>query len=145
MFIYLDNSALNRPFDDQKQPRIWLETLALSLILQMVEAGEIDLVKSPVHFMENDESPFVLRRQWVEHCLHLARREAGLDESVKSRARDLQRAGLKPLDALHVSCAEAAGGSHFLTCDDRLIRRYAGKIAVLNPLDFVLELNRQTL
>ena len=42
MLVYLDNSALNRPFDDQTQPRIWLETLAVSLILQMTEAGEID-------------------------------------------------------------------------------------------------------
>ena len=47
MLVYLDNSALNRPFDDRTQPRIWLETLALSLILQMTEAGEIDLIKSP--------------------------------------------------------------------------------------------------
>ena len=145
MLVYLDNSALNRPFDDQKQPRIWLETLALSLILQMTEAGEIDLIKSPIHFLENDQSLVVLRRQWVEHCLHLARNDAKLDESVKSRANELQRGGLKPLDALHVACAETAGASHFLTCDDRLIRRYAGKIAVLNPLDFVLQLSQQKL
>jgi predicted nucleic acid-binding protein len=28
----------------------------------------------------------------------------------------------KALDALHLACAEAAGATHFLTCDDRLIR-----------------------
>lgn len=143
MLIYLDNSVLNRPFDDQRQPRIWLETLALSLILQMAEAGEIDLTKSPFHFLENNQSPFPVRRRWVEQCLRLARSEAELNESVKSRANDLQRGGLKPLDALHIACAEAAGVSHFLTCDDRLVRRYAGKIAVLNPLDFVLQLSQQ--
>jgi len=44
--LYLDNSVLNRPYDDQRQPRIWLETLALSIILQMAEAGEVELVKS---------------------------------------------------------------------------------------------------
>jgi len=38
--VYLDTSVYNRPFDDQTQPRIWLETLALVLILQMIEAGE---------------------------------------------------------------------------------------------------------
>ena len=65
MLVYLDNSALNRPFDDQKQPRIWLETLALSLVLQMTEAGEIDLIKSPIHVLENNQSPFIVRRQWV--------------------------------------------------------------------------------
>jgi hypothetical protein len=34
--IYIDTSVYNRPFDDQAQPRIWLETLSLSKILQMV-------------------------------------------------------------------------------------------------------------
>lgn len=145
MLVYLDNCTLNRPFDDQTQPRIWLETLALSLILQMTEAGEIDLLKSPIHFLENDESPFPVRRQWVEHCLRLARAEAKLDEPMKARAHDLQRAGLKPLDALHVACAETGGAGHFLTCDDRLVRGYAGRIAVLNPLDFVLHLSQQKL
>ena len=145
MLVYLDNSTLNRPFDDQTQPRIWLETLALSLILQMTEAGEIDLIKSPIHFLENNQSRLVVRRQWVEHCIHLARNEATLDDTVKSRANELQSGGLKPLDALHVACAETAGVSHFLTCDDRLIRRYAGKIGVLNPLNFVLQLSQQQL
>ena len=75
----------------------WLETLAVSLILQMTEAGEIELIKSPVHFLENSQSPLMMRRRWVEHCIHLARNEAKLDETVKARAHDLQRGGLKPL------------------------------------------------
>lgn len=24
VLLYLDNSVLNRPFDDQRQPRVWL-------------------------------------------------------------------------------------------------------------------------
>ncbi len=28
MKVYLDTSVYNRPFDDQTQPRIWLETMA---------------------------------------------------------------------------------------------------------------------
>ena len=34
MKIYLDACCLNRPFDDQRQPRIRLEAEAISLILQ---------------------------------------------------------------------------------------------------------------
>ena len=54
MRIYLDNSVLNRPFDDQKQPRVWLETLCFVLVLQMVEKGEIELIRSP--FQDRDEA-----------------------------------------------------------------------------------------
>ncbi|GAX34578.1 hypothetical protein NIES3585_05790 [Nodularia sp. NIES-3585] len=46
--VYLDTSIYNRPFDDQIQPKIFLETQAVILILQMVEAQLIKLVSSSV-------------------------------------------------------------------------------------------------
>jgi hypothetical protein len=46
--VYLDTSIYNRPFDDQTQPKIFLETQAVILILQMVEARIIELVSSSV-------------------------------------------------------------------------------------------------
>jgi len=138
VIVYLDNSALNRPFDDQKQARIWLETLALSVILQLIETGAVEAVRSPAQDLENSENPFALRQQWVDKCLRLARRAVALDATVKTRALDCERQGLKPLDALHVASAERAGVTHFLTCDDRLQRRYSGTMIVLNPVDFVL-------
>ena len=52
--IYLDTSVYNRPFDDQTQPRIWLETLAFAVILQMVESGRLELVSSSVLKYENN-------------------------------------------------------------------------------------------
>ena len=40
MRIYLDNCALNRPFDDRSQERIRLETEAIIVILSRVERRE---------------------------------------------------------------------------------------------------------
>jgi hypothetical protein len=45
--IYLDVCALCRPFDDQAQIRIRLETEAVQLILSYVKSGDLDLVISP--------------------------------------------------------------------------------------------------
>jgi predicted nucleic acid-binding protein len=118
MLLYLDNSVLNRPFDDQRQPRIWLETLSFSLVLTLIEAGEVQLVHSPIHDLENSRNPFSLRRQWVERCLGLARSNVTLSDLIKVRAEALEQAGLKALDALHVACAEAAGAERFLTCQN---------------------------
>ena len=72
MKIYLDTSVYNRPFDDQTQPRIWLETLALALILQLVEAGEATLVNSSVLEFENSKNPFSLRQDWMARWLQQA-------------------------------------------------------------------------
>jgi hypothetical protein len=56
--VYLDTSVDTRPFDDQTQPRIWLETLALVVILQLIEAGEVEWVSSAVVAYENSRHPF---------------------------------------------------------------------------------------
>ena len=37
--IYLDNCVYNRPFDDQSQRRIFLETIAFITLLELVEKG----------------------------------------------------------------------------------------------------------
>ncbi|WP_242045439.1 MULTISPECIES: hypothetical protein [unclassified Calothrix] len=58
--VYLDTSVYNRPFDDQTQPKIFLETQAIILILQMVEARLIELVSSSVLDYENSRNPFVI-------------------------------------------------------------------------------------
>ena len=139
MKIYLDNSVYNRPFDDQTQPRIWLETLALSLILQMISSKDLKLVSSSVVAYENVRNPFPERREWVENCLVLAEYNQPVNEEIRNRARELEKQGLDPEDAIHLMCAEAAGVDYFLTCDDRTVRHYRGeKVRVLNPVEFVL-------
>lgn len=127
----------NRPFDDQMQPRIWLETLSLVVILQMVEAGKVELTGSSVVEYENSRNPFSIRKQWVIRCLGLITHSQKVNEEIRKRATILEREGLKAIDALHVACAEATGNEYFLTCDDRVIRRYKGAMNVVNPVDFV--------
>ena len=140
MLLYLDNSVLNRPFDDQRQPRVWLETLSFSLTLTLIESGEATLVRSPIHNLENDRNPFPLRQQWVEKCLRWAAITISFDSAIKTRAQFHEQNGLKPLDALHLASAESAATDRFLTCDDRLIRRYSGQMVVQNPITFITSL-----
>ena len=107
----------------------------------MVEAGSLELVTSSVLEYENNRNPFRLRRNWVARCSGLASVHHEVDEDIKGRAEELEQQGLKAIDALHVACAEAAGSEYFLTCDDRLVRRYQGeKLRVLNPVDFVVRI-----
>jgi predicted nucleic acid-binding protein len=139
--IYLDTSVFNRPFDDQTQPRIWLETLAFSIILQMVESETALLITSTVIDYETGRNPHRLGRIWVKKVMALSAEHQLVDPSIKQRAIILEQSGLTPLDALHLACAETAGSDYFVTCDDRLINRYQRidrqELVVCNPTEFI--------
>ncbi len=138
MKVYLDTSVYKRPFDQQEHPRIWLETLAFGVILQMVTEGEIDLVASEVVEYENSRNPVALRRAWMDRCLGLAKYRIAMSHDILNRAKALEAQGIGGLDSLHLACAETGGAIHFLTCDDRVVERYAGSLKVQNPVDYVV-------
>jgi len=141
--IYLDNSVLNRPYDDQKQPRVWLETICFVLILQMIEKGEAELIRSAFHILENNESRATERREWVEACLNLSSQTSRITNEMEQRAVTLAKTGLKPLDAAHLASAETASADFFVTCDDKLIRKYHGSLRALTPPELVLTLTKE--
>jgi predicted nucleic acid-binding protein len=139
--VYLDTSIYNRPFDDQTQPKIHLETQGVILILQMVEARLIELVSSSVLEYENNRNPWILAQEAMKRYLQMAGIKQRVDKTIKQRAEQLEGIGIKAVDALHVACAEAANSDYFLTCDKRLINRCVGlPVKTLNPVDFILEI-----
>ena len=71
--LYLDNSAMNRPFDDQSQPRIAAETQGLVSILEMINSGQVALITSTVVAFENARNSFPPRKRWVEQISKLAK------------------------------------------------------------------------
>ena len=51
--------------------------------------------------------------------------------------------GIKGLDALHLACAERLKADYFVTCDDRIIRKYTGTIVVVNPVELTMQVLQQ--
>jgi predicted nucleic acid-binding protein len=142
--VYLDTSIYNRPFDNQTQPKIFLETQAIILILQMVEARLIELVSSSVLEYENSRNPFVVNQQSMERYLQIATLRVLVDENIRNRAEQLQQLGIKSIDALHVACAEASQSDYFITCDRILINRCQNlSLIVINPNNFVFEVENE--
>ncbi|MHC5722065.1 MAG: hypothetical protein ACYTX0_61130, partial [Nostoc sp.] len=60
--IYLDVCCLNRPFDDQSQERVRLESEAIRLILERIVSGEWSWVGSEVLIDEVGQTPDPDRR-----------------------------------------------------------------------------------
>jgi predicted nucleic acid-binding protein len=125
--VYLDMCSLKRPFDDQRQPRVREEAAAVAAIVARAEAGEVALVRSPAHLVENDANPREDRRLAAALWIDGAAVTVPLDAEVEVRAGELVALGARPLDALHVAFAERAGARWFVTCDDELLK-LAGRL-----------------
>src|SRR5438477_9384557 len=137
MRTYLDMCCLKRPFDDQSQPRIHLESEAV-LALLAAAGDKVEFLRSSALDLENAQNPLVQRaakvRLWLEGLSLLDAPAARLGERIK----ELISLGFKNFDALHVASAELLHADVLCTCDDRFLaaaRRHAGilRIRVMNP------------
>ncbi|MBL7156231.1 MAG: PIN domain-containing protein [Candidatus Pacebacteria bacterium] len=137
MKIYLDNSALNRPFDNQSSSQIRLETVAMFFIFEFIEKGKIKLVNSSVVEYENSKNPFLERKIWISAYLANFFFYQELNLKIKERAMEMANLKISSIDSLHLSSAEAARVDYFITCDYDIIKRYKGSLKVMNPVDFI--------
>src|SRR5215211_7649369 len=140
--IYLDNCVLNRPFYDQSQERIRLETEAIVLLLARLERKEWTWLGSQVLELEIDKTPDAEQQSRLRHVLEFVSLTLELGEKELARASELQRLGFVGFDAVHLACAERGKADVFLTTDDRLLKlakRLAKKlhVKVENPLDWM--------
>jgi hypothetical protein len=65
MKIYLDNCCFNRPFDDQIQIRIRLESEAKLKIQEEIQKGHVKLIWSYILDYENNRNPFQERKDRI--------------------------------------------------------------------------------
>jgi predicted nucleic acid-binding protein len=84
------------------------------------------------------------RRGRIVELLNDVKEWVRATDRERSRVVRLMALGFKPLDALHVACAESAGAEVLLTTDDRLLRsalRHAEDLSVrvANPLRWLEE------
>lgn len=143
MLLYLDLNCFNRPFDDQSQHRIVLETEAVFSILQRLTDDLDQLAWSEVLDFENAQHPLPDRRTEIGSWSRRARVIIRVDAEVRSRAESLHATGLKPLDAAHLACAEAGSCACLITCDDRFIRRarrMKTQVMMKNPVEYLEDL-----
>ena len=143
MRIDLDLCCLKRPFDDQSQPRIRLESEAVLALLR--QAGDrTEFIRSAALDLENEQNPLRWRaarvRMWLEAQLLVVPADAALT----ARTAELMSMGFKNFDAFHLASAELTGCDAFSTTDDRLLaggQRHPGavRVRVMNPVDLARE------
>ena len=144
MKIYFDNCSLQRPLDDQTQPRIFLESEAVSEILLLCESGKFIFVASEILEIEINKMPQPKRKNLARKCLNLAHDKILTTQEIIVRANDFEKRGFAVFDALHLASAEAAQVDYFCTCDDKFLKRAKAqidlKVRVCNPLELAQEI-----
>ena len=141
MRIYLDNCCYNRPFDEQTQLKVRLETEAKLRVQAMMRNGEVEYVWSDILSHEVFDNPFPYRREKILEWRYGAVCTVEMTTDVIADADELAEKGLKAADALHVASAVAADCDCFITTDIRLLRRVRlfKMTRILNPMEFLLE------
>ena len=140
MRIYLDNCSYNRPYDDQKQIRINLESQAKSYIQKLIKSGELELVSSYVLEYENSRNRYLDRKKTIKQYIdNYASYYVGIAKRdvVEKMAADIMQTGIKEKDAAHIACAILAKCEYFISTDDRLLRYKTDKITLVTPGEFL--------
>jgi len=139
MLIYLDICCFNRPFDDQSQLLIRLQTEAKLYVQEAIRQGIFSLAWSAVMDLENVANPDIERRETIAVWKKLARVDVDTRPDVEAVAEELTRLGIKPMDALHVASALAGGATWLLTTDKALLRKMQNdpRLHVVDPIDFI--------
>jgi predicted nucleic acid-binding protein len=139
--IYLDNCCFNRPFDDQSQIRIRIESEAKLKIQHDIVEEKFELVWSYILEAENLANPFEERvnaiLDWKSQAISLIKE----NKKILDKAKKLKEIGLRSKDALHISCAISAKCKYFLTTDDKILNKnnLIKDINVIDPIGFIKE------
>ena len=141
MKVYLDNCCFNRPFDDQLQLRIRLESEAKLRIQEEIRAGNIEMLWSYVLDFENSNNPFKERQEHVNNFKRYCTDDIEEDADILQIAKTLMRKQVHRMDSLHIACSIVAKGDYFITTDDKILNKskLVKEIRIISPIGFIIE------
>ena len=141
MRVYLDNCCYNRPFDDQGELRVVVETITKLQIQALMRMGRIEYAWSDVLRLEVSCNPFKDRQERILDWMVGAAVYIESTEDVAERGREIEALGVKPKDALHLASAEKAECDWFFTTDKGMLKKVQrlGAMRVANLIEFAME------
>ncbi len=138
--VHLDNCSYNRPYDDQSQIRIHLETQAKLHIQDMIRKKQIELVTSYVLDFENSNNRSIQKMIAIDKFMkdyatwYVSNKN---EADIAKIAVSIMKTGIKEKDAYHVACAVIAECNFFISTDDRLLKYQSENIKLVTPGEFI--------
>jgi len=139
----MDLCCFNRPFDDQSQELVHLETEAKLYLQDMIRNHKVNLVWSFMLMYENNANPNIMVMQSIQRWREYATTTIAPHERIFSTARELATSyQIDQKDAIHCACALHVKCDYFLTVDKKLIKRVnrTTRLKALDPLDYIIAL-----
>lgn len=142
MRIYLDMCCYNRPYDDQSQLKISMETQSKLYIQTLIKDGKLNLVTSYMLRYECSNNPFEMRRNAIFDFIDKnTSAYIGIERQtiIEAKAAEIMNTGVKYKDACHVASAIYAECEYFISTDKRLLKYKSNEIKMVTPIEFVTE------
>lgn len=140
MDIYLDTCSLCRPFDNQNNLRIKIETEAVQFIFEQIKKKKMKWIASEVLEFEINQINILEKRIKVLSFLKFADSKIKYSDKIEDIAVKIEKKGFNLLDALHISSSISSSAKYFITTDYeilKLAKRYKSDFSIqfVNPLD----------
>jgi len=146
MKYYFDNCCFNRPYDDQTQERIHLESESILAIIKKCEQLNYEILGSPALDLEIRQIPDIYKRQKVNFFYE--RTITGkiiYNQAILKRVKELQEmSAIRMLDRFHLAFAENAQVDILLTTDlrfEKACSKMSLNVKVLNPINYFMEVS----
>ncbi len=118
----MDNCAIQRPLDDKSNLRNRIEAEAVMGLFELIEQQKLELINSEVLLFELSNTPNVERIDFGKKVLSLCKETIPLSNEITNKALEFEKAGIKPIDALHLAVAVVRKVKYLCTCDDKFIK-----------------------
>jgi predicted nucleic acid-binding protein len=93
---------------------------------------------------ENDNNPYEIKRNAIAPWKKIAEDYCASSNAVILRGKKIMELGINDADALHISCAIEKNCDYFITADTPLTRKNIEGIKIVNPIDFVREMEEKS-
>ncbi|MBQ8179226.1 MAG: hypothetical protein IJ026_02110 [Candidatus Methanomethylophilaceae archaeon] len=139
--VYLDNCCYGRPYDDNRQQRVRMESGCKVEIQGMIRRGELTLVSSSFLIWENNRRRDLAMRDSIYQFIHGNTRKFVFgteDPSITRTMNEVRSHGIETMDAYHISSAIYAGCDYLITTDDKMLRYKVDGMEIVTPVQFIM-------
>ena len=140
--VYLDNCAYNRPYDDQSQTKIQLETQAKLKLQRLIKERQIELASSYISLYECGENPDQDKASLITDFINTNSSvyvSLANKDSIIQSAGEIMKTGIKYKDACHIAAAIFSHADYLISTDTRMLKYQTDKVKLINPVDFFIK------